>query len=110
MTVFSPDTLDFMPYEGDIRVAKIDWFDLLQAKVFFYPKGHEIGPHRLSNNILQVILKGKVAFRQINGIEEIAESGMLHQCWPSVYTTQVLEDSYIVIVEKEPTKTIMVSV
>lgn len=109
-TVISVDQLDFVPVpdKEDVYVANVDWFNLIQAKVFRYPKNYETPLHYLSGEILHVILKGKVEFQEKDGLTEIAEPGSFHICGKNPWRTKILEETYFLVVERDDTKTILV--
>lgn len=111
-TVISMEGLEFVPSKDEdkvgVEVATIDWFDLIHAKVFKYPEGYEAPLHRLSGPILLTVLKGRVEFEDIDGHIEIAEAGMFRKCGETPWKSTILEESYILVIEKEDTKTIPV--
>jgi hypothetical protein len=107
-TVIRIENLHFEPFRDGISVAKIDWFNLVQAKVFRYPAGHYISLHYLSNEILLTVLKGRIKFQDANGNIETAEGGTFRKCGTTPWTTEILEESYILVIEETDTETIMV--
>jgi len=110
-SVISIGDLHFGPDKDkvQVQVATIDWFDLMQAKVFKYPKGYEVPLHRLSGQILLTVLKGTIEFEDEDGTKEIARAGMFRKCGNKPWITRILEDSYILVIEKTDTETILIN-
>ncbi len=109
-SVISIDQLNFVPFKdkAGVEVADIKWYNTMRARVFKYPRGYETPLHILSENILHVILKGKVEFEGKDGPVEIAKSGMFHVCSNNPWRTKILEETYFLVIEKDDTQTIIV--
>lgn len=109
-TVISIENLEFLPSEDEdkrgVEVATLDWFDLIQAKVFKYPKGHTVSLHHLSGQILLTILKGEVEFKEKDRPGEIAKAGSFRKCGGESWESRVIEESYILVIEENDTKTL----
>lgn len=105
-TVVPLEKLDYKTHKDEILAATIDWFHYPHAKVFLYPKNYEVPLHTLSGNVLLVVLKGRVEFREENSEPEVAEAVSFRRCGQTPWIATVLEDSYILLIENSETEII----